>query len=166
MLLTATQQTSRKTPVNILKVKLLGIRLMHHIRTAFLDHKGDAWVPVIDSVHEMAAHSWEVMELLQKKDSPLLLGDYSEQGQESWNKYVSAFKSGPAARSRQNSIKDNTHDILLRTLVMSHPMIVSQKRQKHCTRCGVAGHTARSIQFHVDVVMDEEQAEIEDLFEP
>ena len=51
---------------------------MQHIRTGFTDNCGRAWVPVIDSVHELAAHSWEVMQLLEEEESPLLLGDFTE----------------------------------------------------------------------------------------
>ena len=57
----------------------------------------------------MFAHSWEMFEW---KEGRSIL-KWSKSPVESWNKHVRSFQSGPAARSRQLSIKDNIHDILL-----------------------------------------------------
>ena len=159
------QSTVSKQKPDIPKVNALGIRLMQHIRTGFVDHCGRSWVPVINSVHELVAHSWQVMQVLDDQQSPLLLGDYTEQNQEAWNKYVNAFKSGPSSRARQTSIIDNTQDIFQRMLIMSHPEIASiKKRQKSCTKCGKLGHTARSIKFHCENVYNEEATAIQAMF--
>ena len=41
----------------------------------------------------------------------LPIAEYSEQSIESWNKFIRAYKSGPAAKARQMLTKMNTQDI-------------------------------------------------------
>ena len=160
LMLTVTQQTERRP--NHSKVRTLGIDLMSHIKTGFLDNRGRSWVPVINSVHEMAAHSWQLMQILE--EGTMLLGHYTEQNQEAWNKYISAFKSGPACRARQSSVRENTKDILTRMLIITHPKIASMKRTTKCSKCGQTGHTARSYKFHQELVLAEEDTAIDDMF--
>ena len=50
-----------------MKVKALGVRLRHHIRTAFTDQNGKPWVPG-SCVHELTANSWELMGMLVLKE--------------------------------------------------------------------------------------------------
>ena len=134
LLLTVTQSTVSKQKPDIPKVKALGIRLMQHIRTDFVDHCGRSWVPFINSVHELAAQSWQVMQVLEDHQSHLLLVDYTEQKQKAWNKYVNASKSGPSSRARQTSIRDNTQDIFQRMLIMCHTLRLSPRRDRRAVQ--------------------------------
>ena len=77
----------------------------------------------------MFAHSWEMFEW---KEGRSIL-KWSKSPVESWNKHVRSFQSGPAARSRQLSIKDNIHDILRRMLISSHQEIASKRPLTICS---------------------------------
>ena len=55
------------------------------------------------SVHQMAAHAWELFEI----NNGLPISMWAECPGEAWNKYIRAYKSGPACRARQNSIQNN-----------------------------------------------------------
>ena len=101
-------------------------------------------MPVTPSVHQMCAHSWQLFEM----SFPNPIAIYSEQSQESWNKYVSKFKSGTGSRARQHSVKYNIQDTFARMLHMSHPAVVSKKRKIVCSVCGEIGHGARSKVHH------------------
>ena len=129
--------------VNTDKLQQLGIDIMSHIRTAFVNHKNQPWVPINPSVHAMCAHSWELFHMSKEPISV-----YSEQAQEHWNKHVNRFKSGCGSRARQHSVKLNLKDIMSRMLQMTHPVVVAKRRVLKCTICGDVGHTARSKTFH------------------
>ena len=111
-----------------------------HVKSAFLNEKGESWIMVIPSFHQMCAHSWELFALNNGKT----IAKWSESPLESWNKHVRSFQSGPAARSRQCTIKDNIKDIFERMLMVSHPKIAFKRPRPSCSICGQVGHTARS----------------------
>ena len=98
------------------------------------------WVPIIETAHVLLAHYWELFELLD--GLPIFV--YSEQGSESWNKYIQNFKSGAGCHARQMSIEVNTKDVFTRMFYRSAPAIAFQKRRLECSKCGEFGHTARS----------------------
>ena len=81
---------------------------------------------------------------------PQPIADFSEQSQEHWNKYISKFKSGSGARTRQHSVKVNIKDTFARMLQMSHPLVAVRKRTMICGICGEYGHSARSKVHHGD----------------
>ena len=85
------------------------------------------------SVHQMLAHNWELFDIVEGK--PIAV--WSESGLEAWNKHVRSFRSGAGCRARQNSVQNNIHDVFVRMLVTSSPVIskarstlVQRKRQK------------------------------------
>ena len=129
---------SRKRDID--SVSKVGIEVMCHIKTGFLDEKGESWVYIIPTVHRMLGHAWELF--------PMNDGDpvarWSESPVESWNKYVRSFQSGVGSKARQSSVEENIHDILRRMLICSHPVIASKRPRPLCRICGEVGHTARS----------------------
>lgn len=133
-----------KAGVNTDKLRQLGIDIMSHIRTSFLNTEGNPWVPVNPSLHAMCAHSWQLFEMADGE--PIAM--YSEQAQEHWNKNVASYKSGSGARARQHSVKLNIRDIMARMLHMTHPVVVAKQRRVKCSVCSDFGHTARSKLFH------------------
>ena len=60
------------------KLRELSYDLMLFIKTEF------PWVSIIESAHVLLAHYWELFQLLD--GLPIFV--YSEQGSESWNKYI------------------------------------------------------------------------------
>ena len=92
------------------KLKQLGSDIMSHIRTAFLDNRGQPWISVNPSLHTMCAHAWQLFEI--SWGQPISV--YSEQAQEHWNKNIIKYKRGCGARSRQHIIKLNLRDIVSR----------------------------------------------------
>ena len=158
IILTVTQ--SPRGDVKTQKLRQLGIDIMSHMRTNFLNENGQPWISINPSLHDMCAHSWELYEFLNKP-----IGIYSEQAQECWNKHVARFKSGCATRARQHSIKANTEDIFSRMLVMTHPVVASKRRQITCSLCGKEGHSAKSVKFHGFGPSELEKAMIEDYYQ-
>ena len=102
---------SERAGVNTDSLKQLGIDIMYHIRTAFLDEKGKPWIPINPSLNSLCVHS---RELFKMPSGPIVI--FSKQAQEHWNKHVASFKSGCGTHARQRSIKENLHDILTRML--------------------------------------------------
>ena len=159
IMLTVTQSvTDRK--VNVDNVRLLGIEIMTHIKSSFLDEYGNPWINIIPTVHTMCAHSWELFKWNDGKS----IGAWSENPLECWNKHVRSFKSGCSARSRQKSIKENIHDIFKRMLIMSHPEIASKVPRPSCSICGDVGHTARSSMHTNAYVASSEESRIRELY--
>ena len=70
---------------------------MHHIKTGFLDEKGESWVYIIPTVHQMLGHPWELFSM--NDGDPV--ARWSESPLESWNKYVRSFQSGVGSKARQ-----------------------------------------------------------------
>lgn len=136
------------------EVRLLCQELMIFEKTNF------PWVMLSPSVHSMCGHNPELFQITQ--GTPI--GIYSEQGSEAWNKHIRAYKSGPAARARQTSIKENILDIFNRMMIQSHPKIASRKRQLECNRCKRLGHTIRSCPLIVESVLDEEATRVQNCF--
>ena len=139
-----------------LKVKELGIDLMVFHKKSF------PWAYLPPTVHSMCGHNWELFQITN--GAPIAI--YSEQGSEAWNKHIRAYKSGPAARARQTSIKENLQDIFQRIMIQTDPRVASRKRQVVCNRCGKVGHTIRSCPKRVTTVMDSEDASIDSCFLP
>ena len=135
------------------KLKQLGIDIMTHLRTAFLNNSSKPWISINPSLHQMCAHSWELFTIC---DGPI--AKFSEQSQEHWNKHVSRFKSGASTRARQHSVRVNIQDIFGRMLMMTHPKIAVKKRQLYCSMCKKSGHTARSIIHHACGPLKQEAA--------
>ena len=127
--------------VNIGKVKDLGEDIMHFLKNSFLNEKGESWINIIPSVHQMCAHAWELFSLNDSSN----ISKWSESPVESWNKHVRSFQSGTSSRAQQVSVKENIHDIFVRMLISSHPSIASKKNRPTCSVCGEVGHTARSV---------------------
>ena len=118
------------------------------------------WAMLSASVNSMCGHNPELSEVNQVR--PIAI--YAEQGSEAWNKYIRAYKSGPAARARQTSIQENILDIFNRMMIKSHPTIASRKRQLQCNRCERLGHTIRSCPLIVHSVLDEEATRVQNCF--
>ena len=108
----------------------------------------------------MAAHSGQLFELTQGK--PIAI--YAEQSGEAWNKFIRAYKSGPAAHARQCSIELNTRDIFTCMMIQTHPLIASMKRQIHCIICGRVGHSLIKCRLRFETVYDEEDSAIFDCY--
>ena len=121
-------------------VRKVGIDILLHIKNGFLNHKGESWVMIIPSVHQVCAHAGDLFDM----NSGRAISLWSETPVESWNKYVRAYQSGVAARARQSSIRDNLKDVLTRMLIESHPKVASMKPRPFCSKCGEIGHTARA----------------------
>ena len=159
IILTITQSITKKK-VKISKLKTHGIELMLHLRNSFLDHRGKPWIMIIPSFHQMCAHSWEMFEM----NGGQSIAKWSESPVECWNKHVRSFQSGPAARSRQSSVKYNIHDVLKMMLVMTHPAITSRRPRPSSKICGEVGHTARSFKHKLSFSQTEEQSIIESMY--
>ena len=153
-------QSVKDKRVRVEALKTLGIEMMLHLRTAFLDENGKPWIMIIPSYHQMCAHSWEMF----KWNDGHSIAVWSESPLESWNKHVRSFQSGAAARSRQLSIRDNIHDILRRMLIMSHPEIASRRPRPSCSICGEIGHTARSSRHTKSTALTLEQFQIDSYY--
>ena len=148
--------------VNIKKVRQLGIDLMHHTKSAFLDNRSRPWIMITPSVHQLCAHAWQLFELNNGKS----IAVWSENPLESWNEYVRSFKSGSAARARQCSVQTNIHDVLRRMLIKSHPDVAARRYIPRCSICNEMGHTARSsIHKRPNNALTEEQLLIASLYE-
>ena len=141
IMLTVTQ--SLREDVNTAKLRHLGIDIMLHIRSKFLNHKGEPWININPSLHAICTHSWQLFDIF---NVPISM--YSEQAQEHWNKFVSKYKSGCATRARQHNVGLNISDIFSRMLIMTHPTIASKRRQITCFLCGNVGHSCKSVKFH------------------
>ena len=135
-------------------MKELGNNLMVFFKQKF------PFAMISPSVHQMSAHSWELF--LLTNGGPIAI--YAEQSGEAWNKHIRAYKSGPAAKARQCSIKLNTQDISTRMLIQSHPYIASKKRVLQCKRCEKYGHTSRSCLMNVATAFDYEKSFIESCY--
>ena len=61
-ILTVTQKVSSQK-VNTNALRMEGIELMTHLRSSFLDERGNPWVQIIPSVHQMCAHAWQLFEM-------------------------------------------------------------------------------------------------------
>ena len=146
--------------VRVRALRDLGNELMLYLKTAFLDHLGRSWINIIPSFHQMCAHSWELFEWNEGHS----IAQWSESPVESLNKHIRSYQSGPSARSRQLSIKDNIHDVFRRMLITSHPEIASKRPRCICTICGEVGHTARSYRHKTSTALTEEQAQIASLY--
>ena len=101
----------------------------------------------------MCAHAWQLFEISGGQP----IAAYSEQAQEHWNKNIQKYKSGCGAKARQHSVKLNMQDIVKRMLTLTHPCIVSKRRQLSCSKCGEIGHTSRSKAHHVDRSNEDEK---------
>ena len=156
MVLSVSQHVDTSKIANPSKIKELCQDLMIFHKTSF------PWAMLPPTVHSMCGHNWELFEITN--GAPIAI--YSEQGSEAWNKHIRAYKSGPAARARQTSIKENLQDIFQRMMVKTHPKIASQKRQLVCRRCNKLGHTIRSCPMHISTVKDFESTTIENCFLP
>ena len=108
-----------KCVVDVQKVKELGVNFM------LVTTQNFPWVYLPPSVHQMAAHSWELFE----KNDGNPVSKWSEQGVEAWNKSIRAWKSGKSARSRQNTQENNIHDVFRRILISTHPSIAFRKKK-------------------------------------
>ena len=126
IVLTVSQSVDAKKRVRIDAVKAMCIELMLHVKTAFLDETGQSWIMIIPTFHQLCGHSWQLFEL----NNGTSIAKWSESPVKSWNKHVRTFRSGPASRSRQLSIKDNIHDIFRRMSIMSHPEIAMKRPQQ------------------------------------
>ena len=85
-------------------VQKVGIEIIFHIKNSFLNHKGESWVMIIPSVHQVCAHAGELFKINAGKS--ISISVWSESPVESWNKYVRLYQSGVSARARQSSIKN------------------------------------------------------------
>ena len=65
IILTVTEKTSHKL-VDYAKLKNFGIEIMEHIKS-FLDEKGNSWIMIIPTVHQLCAHTWELIQIYQGK---------------------------------------------------------------------------------------------------
>ena len=157
IILTVAQSVNATKKVRIDALKGLGIELMLHLKNVFINEKGLSWVMIILSFHQTCAHSWELF----KWNGGHSIAKWSESLVGSWNKHVRSFQSGPDARSRQLSVKDNIHNIFHRMLIMSHPEIASKRPRPSCSVCDEVGRTAQSSKHTKVSVLSEEQARIE-----
>ena len=89
------------------------------------------WVKITPSVHQMLGLNPELFQMQQGKS----IAKYSESALEAWNKHIRAFRSGPACRARQNSAANNIHDVFVRMLIMSSPLIQKHNAVKSMLGC-------------------------------
>ena len=75
IMLRITQST--REGVSSSRLKQLGVDLMSHVRSAFVNHQGQPWINITPSLHAMCAHAWQLVVIL---DAPVAI--YSEQAQE------------------------------------------------------------------------------------
>lgn len=143
-MLTLSQSVDDTKLVDVYHIKDLGIQIMLHIRTSFIDEEGNPWVMITNGVHQLLAHSWELF-LMNNGRS---IGKWSESPLEAWNKHIQSFKSGTACRARQVSMRLNLYDVFRRMLVISHPTIASRRHNLICSVCGLQGHSSRSLVHH------------------
>ena len=160
IVLTVVQSVDAKKRVRVQAFKEFCIKLMLHMKNSFLNEKGESWVMIIPTFHQLCGHSWQLFE----RNNGSSIAKWSESPVESWNKYVRSFQSGPASRARQLSIKDNIHDIFRRMLIDSHPAIASKCPRPTCSVCGEVGHTARSSRYHAATALGEEDSIIQFLY--
>lgn len=153
-MLTITQQSDSSKVVIPGMVQKLGQDLMVHYKTHF------PFAMLTPSIHQMCAHSWELFTMAG--GAPIAV--YAEQSGEAWNKHIRSFKSGPAARARQCSIRKNTQDIFTRMLVQTHPIIAAKRKLNQCKRCEKYGHTVRSCPLKKQMDLDEERIFIESCY--
>ena len=153
-LLPITQCSDRHKVVHAVKVKELGQQLMVHYKLNF------PFAMLSPSVHQMAAHSWQLFEMVSGQ--PIAV--YAEQSSEAWNKYIRAYKSGAGARARQCSIKLNTRDIFVRMLLQSHPITASKRKMVSCKKCKEYGHTVRSCPLNLSYCLESEQSDIDSCY--
>ena len=102
----------------------------------------------------MCAHYWELFEICE--GYPIFA--FSEQGSESWNKYIRNWKSGAACHARQINITVNTRDVFTRMWYRTAPAIAFQKRTLECSKCEESGHTARGCKITAAGVLSEEDS--------
>ena len=95
---------------------------MLHLKNSFLNEKGESWVMIIPSVHQLCAHTWELFSL----NDSASVAKWSENPLKAWNKHVRSFQSGPSLRALQKSQKNNLRDVLRRMLIRSNPVIASK----------------------------------------
>ena len=88
-ILAVTQRCDNTMIADHVKVKHLGADPMIHFKRSF------PWAMLTPSVHQMAAHSWQLFEMTNGKP----IATYSEQCAESWNKFIRCYKSGGASRA-------------------------------------------------------------------
>ena len=150
-MLSITQQCDSSKIVKPDMVKDLGRDLMIYYKQSY------PFAMISPSVHQMSSHSWELFIVI----NGLPIATYAEQSGEAWNKHIRSYKSGPAARARQCSIRLNTLDIFTRMLVQSHPIIASRKKVLLCNRCNKYGHTVRSCPQNYHMALDEEKSFVE-----
>ena len=153
-ILSITQCSDTQKVVDSEKLKYLGMDLMLHHKRSF------PFAVISQSVHQMCAHSHQLFEITEGKP----IGIYAEQSVESWNKYIRAYKSGPAAKARQMSIKLNTKDIFVRMAAASHPYVAEKRRKLLCSYCSRTDHTVRSCSKKIHGPLAEEQSKIQALF--
>ena len=154
-ILSITQCSDISKVVDTEKLKYLGMDLMLHHKRSF------PFAVISQSVHQMCAHSHQLFEITGGKP----IGIYAEQSVESWNKHIRAYKSGPACKARQMSIKLNTLDIFERMSIRSHPYVADKRRQLYCSYCEKdADHTTISCPKKVHGPLTEKQSEIRAMF--
>ena len=133
------------------KVRAIGYDLMLFHKQAF------PWAVIPQTVHQMCAHSWELFVLTEGKP----IARYSEQEGKAWNKHIRSYKSGPAARARQTSIRVNTQDVFQRMMnSQPHPLVASKKHAVFCWWCNLTGHTVRSCDKDLASVLNAEATAI------
>ena len=84
IILTVTQYVHGRKKVRVNKVKSLGIVIMAHVRTSFLNANVQPWIMITPSFHQMCAHSWEFFELNNESS----IAKLSESPLENWKKHV------------------------------------------------------------------------------
>ena len=139
-ILSITQQSDSLKIVKPDMFKTLGRGVMAHYKQSFLS------AMISPCIHEMCPFMGIV------RDNKWETNRYAEQSDEAWNKHIRTYKSRPASRARQCSIRLITLDIFTRMLVQTHPIIASKKRIKQCKTCEKYGHTVRSCPLNYQVL--------------
>ena len=148
-----TQQVSDDL-VDPMKVKELGYNIQLFYKECW------PWAIITNTFHQACSHYWELFVLTEGRS----IARYSEQGSESYNKYIRYYKSGPGCKARQSSQTLNLRDIFVRIALRSHPEIAMQKRVFKCKKCDHYGHTIRSCKADYVIVKSYEQQQIADCF--